>query len=259
VSGVDKMISPTAQFTEFFMNIGQAPWNNPKVRQAMEYAVNKDLLAQALTGGVSKAASQVVTPDSWAFNSDIVGKYTYDPAKAKQLLADAGYPNGLKDIKVGEIDYDYYRPLAEAVQDMLKASNIDIQLVPIPAGSIQQALYTDKTVSAAVTAFSPPSYSDPGQTLQAMFGTSGLNNPSHVTTPGIDDLLAQGAATSDQTARATAYKQVLATAMDQALVVPLYYNSGITVFNPRLKNVVVGEQPSRAASWTSEPLVYFAK
>jgi ABC-type transport system substrate-binding protein len=259
VSGIDKVISPTAQFTEFFMNYGQAPWNNPKVRQAMEYAVDKNLLAQALTGGVSKPASQVVAPDSWAFNPDIVNKYSYDPAKAKQLLAEAGYPNGLKDVKVGEIDYDYYRPLAEAVQDMLKASNIFIDLVPIPAGSIQQALYSDKSVAAAITAYSPPSYSDPGQTLQAMFGTSGLNNPSHVTTPGIDDLLAQGAATADQATRAAAYNKVLATAMDQALAVPLYYNSGITVFSPRLKNVVVGEQPSRAANWTSEPLVYAAK
>lgn len=257
--GIEYKATPTSQFTEMFVNYGVAPWNDPKVRQALQYAMDRPLLAEAMTSGKSEPASQPVPPSSWAFNPDLEGKYPHDPAKAKQLLADAGFPDGLKGIKVGNIDYDYYRPLAEAVQDMLKKSDIFIDLVPIPAAGIQQALYQDKSVSAAITAYSPPSPTDPGQTLEAKFSTNGVNNPSHTTTPGVDEALARGAATTDQAVRATAYQEALGIVMDQALSIPLYYNAGITIFGPKVRNVVVGEQPSRAANWTSEPLVYLVK
>lgn len=257
--GIEYKATPTGQFTELFVNYGVAPWNDPKVRQALEYAIDRPLLTEAMTSGKSEPASQPVPPSSWAYNPELEGLYPHDPAKAKQLLSEAGFPDGLKDVKVGNIDYDYYRPLAEAVQDMLKQSNIFIDLVPIPAAGINQALYQDKSVSAAITAYSPPSPTDPGQTLQAKFSTDGVNNPSHTTTPGVDEALAKGAATADQAVRATAYQEALQIIMDQALSIPLYYNAGITIYGPKVRNVVVGEQPSRAANWTSEPLVYLVK
>ena len=254
------MVSPIAQFTQFFMNQGQAPWNNPKVRQAMQYAIDKDPVG----AGAHRRCVQAGQPGSAAEQLGVQPRHRRHvhvrPGEGQAIVDQAGYPDGLKGVKVGKIDYDYYRPLAEAVQDMLKASNIVIELLPIPAGSIQQALYRRSRCR-------PPSRRSPRRAIpirprrcRRCSGPPVLDdNPSHVTTPGVDELLAQGAATSDQAARATAYKQVLAIVSEQALVVPLYYNSGITVFSPKLKNVVAGEQPARGADWTSEPLVYFAK
>jgi ABC-type transport system substrate-binding protein len=256
--GIEYEVSPTGQFTEIFVNYGVAPWDDVRVRQALEFAIDRDLLAEAMTGDTAEPASQPLPPSSWAHNPDVEGKYPYDPEQAKALLAEAGFPDGLS-VDIGMIDYDYYRPLAEAVQDMLKDSGFDVTLVPIPPAGVQQALYQDQTVSAAVSAFAPPSAVDPGQTLQQKFGTNGAFNPSHVTIEGLDEALAEGAATTDQAARAEAYQRVTEIAMDQALSIPLYYNAGITMYGPRVHNVTVGEQPSRAANWTSEPHVFLAE
>ncbi len=74
------------------------PFNNPTVRQAMEYAVNKDKIIQ-LMNGRGQAADQPLPPNmpGYVSKSDLQAAgayYTYDPAKAKKLLAQAGYPNG---------------------------------------------------------------------------------------------------------------------------------------------------------------------
>ena len=104
-----------------------------KVRQALEYAINRDNIVQVLGGKVLNKPLTRVIPDSLpAGRSGSFDLYKYDPAKAKQLLADAGYPNGIK-VKL------LYRNSSEgstksfqtAKQDLSKAG-IDVQGVPSP-------------------------------------------------------------------------------------------------------------------------------
>lgn len=66
-----------------------------RVRRALNYAVNKDAIAQIIMHGNMKSASQGSTPVTFGFNPDLK-PYPYDPAKARQLLAEAGYGKGLK-------------------------------------------------------------------------------------------------------------------------------------------------------------------
>lgn len=72
-----------------------SPYAKKKVREALEYAIDKEAIVNALGFGYSKAAYQDAFPGTFAFNSDIEGR-RYDPEKAKQLLTEAGYPNGFK-------------------------------------------------------------------------------------------------------------------------------------------------------------------
>lgn len=72
-----------------------SPWSNVKVRQAAEYALDKEQIAKTFGYGYWKAAYQIPVPTSPAYVSTIQNR-TYNPAKAKQLLAEAGYPNGFK-------------------------------------------------------------------------------------------------------------------------------------------------------------------
>lgn len=104
-----------------------------KVRQALEYAINRDNIVQVLGGKELNKPLTRVIPDSLpAGQSGSFDLYKYDPAKAKQLLADAGYPKGIK-IKL------LYRPSSEgsrksfetAKQDLSKAG-FDVQGVPSP-------------------------------------------------------------------------------------------------------------------------------
>lgn len=81
----------------FLRNIGNEgkPLNDVRVRQALNYAVNKDEIATAMLRGTSKAAGQGAIPGIFGYDPEIK-PYPFDPARAKQLLAEAGYPNGFK-------------------------------------------------------------------------------------------------------------------------------------------------------------------
>src|SRR5262249_7152617 len=80
--------------------IGKQPRTGPtadqRVRQAFNYALDKDLIAKTIYKGYTKPEQgQVLQPETVGFNPNLK-PYPYDPAKAKALLAEAGYPNGFK-------------------------------------------------------------------------------------------------------------------------------------------------------------------
>jgi peptide/nickel transport system substrate-binding protein len=88
--------------------VNGGPVADVRVRQALNYAVNKTSIANRLLDGRGKAATQGVTPTVNGYNDKVVG-YPYNPAKARQLLADAGYSKGLTisaDITVGSFPSD---------------------------------------------------------------------------------------------------------------------------------------------------------
>ena len=72
-----------------------SPWKDKRLRQAANYAVNKQAIVDNIYGGQATVASQHAAPISFGYNPD-VKPYPYDPAMAKKLLAEAGFPNGLE-------------------------------------------------------------------------------------------------------------------------------------------------------------------
>jgi peptide/nickel transport system substrate-binding protein len=79
----------------FTINMNSKPWDNKLVRQAANYAIDREGLSKSLLNGVATPATQVFYEGHSWFNKDAV-KYDYNPEKAKQLLAQAGYPNGFE-------------------------------------------------------------------------------------------------------------------------------------------------------------------
>jgi len=74
--------------------VPNSPYNNVKVRQAMNYAIDKEAMIDKLLGGAGTPAVTVISPMQFGYPKD-VKPYPYDPQKARQLLAEAGFPNGL--------------------------------------------------------------------------------------------------------------------------------------------------------------------
>ena len=76
------------------LNTEKKPFSDVRVRRAVNYAVNRDAIANDLLKGTATAAIGPIPPSiTWAY-TDQVTKYPYDPERAKKLLAEAGYPNG---------------------------------------------------------------------------------------------------------------------------------------------------------------------
>jgi peptide/nickel transport system substrate-binding protein len=110
----------------------KSPFADTRVRQAAQYAVDTKAINDTIFYGEHELTFQQVYKGNWAYNASIVG-YPYNPAKAKQLLAAAGYPNGFKTKLIyrssPENDQQY-----TAVQNYLKAIGIDAELEPIQTG-----------------------------------------------------------------------------------------------------------------------------
>ena len=76
-------------------NVEKKPFDNKLVRQALNFAVNKEAILKSVYQGQGQVAKNPIPPILWSYN-DKIKDYAYDPAKAKELLAKAGYPNGFE-------------------------------------------------------------------------------------------------------------------------------------------------------------------
>lgn len=77
-----------------FMNNQKAPFNDVRVRQAMNYAINKDAYVAVVKNGLASPATSIMGPATQHYKAN--DPYEYDPEKAKELLAEAGYPDGFE-------------------------------------------------------------------------------------------------------------------------------------------------------------------
>jgi ABC-type transport system substrate-binding protein len=107
-----------------------SPWNNLKVRQAAAYAINVNEYEQALFSELGTSSNnQFVPKGNWAYNPSVVG-YPYNPEKAKQLLTEAGYPNGFKTPFLGFPDATMNNRVLTIAQYLGKVGiTSDIQII----------------------------------------------------------------------------------------------------------------------------------
>ncbi|MFM9276463.1 ABC transporter substrate-binding protein [Paenibacillus jiagnxiensis] len=93
---LQKIERPSFNVAYIGFNVKKKPFDNPLVRQALNHAVNKQALVDAFFGGGAIPAKNPMPPTLWGYN-DSIQDYEYDVEKAKSLLAEAGYPNGLPE------------------------------------------------------------------------------------------------------------------------------------------------------------------
>ena len=114
------------------------PTQNKLVRQAINYAIDKETINKQIFGGFATPEGQVAQPETFGF-SPTIKAYPFDPAKAKQLLAQAGYPNGFQ--MKGEASTTVgpeFRSLGLIVQQYLKDVGIDLDFQLIGDAALQR-------------------------------------------------------------------------------------------------------------------------
>ncbi|GIW10656.1 MAG: diguanylate phosphodiesterase [Dehalococcoidia bacterium] len=128
--------------------VDPGPIADKRVRQALNYAVDREQLAKGLYRGFSQPAGYLIREGVFGYNPN-VKPYTFDPQKAKQLLAEAGYPNGFKQ------DLEYWNfsttinNTALYLQDQFKRNlNIDIELKPLESAQFVQKIYKRAPIAA---------------------------------------------------------------------------------------------------------------
>jgi peptide/nickel transport system substrate-binding protein len=120
-AGLNTAPSKSLSIMSMYMNTGKPPFNDLRVREAMEHAIDKRAIVNGVFFGIGEPVAQYMPPDYWAYDQGVSPDdpaYNYDPAKARTLLAEAGYPNGV-DFEMLVPSLDDHRAVAEAIVPML--------------------------------------------------------------------------------------------------------------------------------------------
>ena len=120
---------PSVEIMFLAMNPHIPPWNNKKLREAAAYAIDRETIVKSVFEGRAEALDGPIGPGQYGYSPDIEPKYPYDPEKAKQLVKDAGFPNGVDvDLFASADRYVNDRQSSEAVAAMLTKVGIRTQL-----------------------------------------------------------------------------------------------------------------------------------
>jgi peptide/nickel transport system substrate-binding protein len=206
------------------------PLANKKVRQALNYAIDKDALQRdVLLGFGEKLKGQVVGADATGFN-DKLAAYPYDPAKAKALLTEAGYPNGFAvTFYTSQGRYAKQKEVSEAIAGQLKNIGLDVKLQVLEWGAYFSGLPTYDVNLVGYNYF--PAMDADYVLLQFLCSSyfKVMCNPSY------DALLAQARSEADPSKRAAILQQMQQILNEEAPVVFLYQSPDIFGVAKRVK------------------------
>jgi peptide/nickel transport system substrate-binding protein len=145
-SGVKVYDVPSITQDQLGLVNDKAPFNDPKVRQALAYAIPYDSLAQNVLSGKANTPKGVWPQNSAWFDKNNPYPYNTDPEKAKQLLAEAGQSNLSFDVEISDGDADA-QALAVPVQSALRDIGVTMNIKKIPAATFSKHL-TDRSMQA---------------------------------------------------------------------------------------------------------------
>ncbi|MET4004932.1 MULTISPECIES: ABC transporter substrate-binding protein [Arthrobacter] len=187
-----------------------------EVRQAINYAIDKDAILKNVAQGFGKTTSQVFGPSSSAFVESLDGAYSYDVDKAKALLKEAGLANGFTLKMPTSSDMD--PALAPAIKDQLAKVGITVDWVDIPSAQYQPEQQSG-TYAAAFTAFGQPVVA--WSAVNSMVTENAPWNVFHSSTPETKTLIADVLA-SDEDAAGAKLAELNKYLVDNAWFAPWY-------------------------------------
>ncbi|CFP62402.1 binding-protein-dependent transport periplasmic protein [Bordetella pertussis] len=227
------------------MNTRVKPFDNVKVRQAINYAINKQALAKVAFNGYATVVDGVV-PQGVDFAYKI-GQWPYDPAKARALLKEAGYPNGFETSLWSAYNDGTSVKVVQFLQQQLAQVGIKASVEVLESGQrVQRVQQVQKPEDAKVRMYYAGWSSSTGEAdwgLRPLLSTAAfppvMNNISYYSTPKVDDSLMKALATTDRSEKAELYKNAQETIWNDAPWAFLVTQNNVYVKSKNLSGVYV--------------------
>jgi peptide/nickel transport system substrate-binding protein len=164
-------VIPSEVVNELDIQTTTKPFNNPDVVEAINYAINRQAILQVQAAGYGAIAYQPFPAGFVGYSPKLANLYPYNPTKAKQLLAAAGYSKGLSITLSAPSTDD---SLAEQLQGQLEAVGITVTIGNVSSDTETQYLYLDKTIPFAVDGTA--GRMSPVEMLDVLYSQQGLMN-----------------------------------------------------------------------------------
>jgi len=218
---VDIVVSDVLRSDFILLNTTRKPFDDVRVRRALNLAVNKEQIIQTILFGMGKVAKSTL-PIMRYYNHDIE-PYTYNPAKAKELLAQAGFPDGFKSTMLVVSGEPAAGQAAVVIQDSLKQIGVDIQISMLEGGTHWETTKSGNYDMAM--SYCTSDTLDPDQIIGFTMLTPGRADSYHTRFKNeeINQLFVQGRTTPDGPQREQIYKKLLALHYQDAPFIFLYH------------------------------------
>jgi len=220
------------------LNTTSAPLDDPKIRQAIGYAIDRDKLIKELLSGQAKTASSILPAGSWAYSTGT--QYNFDPEKAKQLLKEAGYKNEPIKFKYssGNAAFNSY---AQAIQSSLAAVGLNVQIETLDPGVLRSQLAQGQfqmNTGVWIGGNQDPIF------LKDLFTTGRIPGPnvaccnrSRYSNPEVDKLLEDAINEIDREKAKELYIKAWGIISNDLPLYPLWYPANMVVANKRINNI----------------------
>jgi peptide/nickel transport system substrate-binding protein len=210
----------------------KSPWHDRRVRLAANYAIDRPTLNQAEYLGFGQITWSIV-PRSFEFYWQAPG-YSYDPARARQLLAEAGYPNGFD---AGDYSCDAaFASIAEAVGNYLNAAGIRVKIRPLERAAFFRG-FAEKKYRGLIHS-SSAAFGNTATRIEAFVAAGGAYvYGSHV---DIDGLFREQAAELDPKRREAILHRIQQLVHDKAMFAPILASAALTGVGPRVEEAGLG-------------------
>lgn len=233
-------IEPELATYGLFMNYAKVPFDNEMVRKAFGTAIDRDAYVNGVLAGAGVPTTSWIPPGQPGYNAEIGSQYSFDPAKAKQLLADAGYADGagLPEITFTMPNSDTNRIVGQFIQDQLKQNlGVDVNFDYVELKEYFRIFGTGEH-QIVVQRWSAD-WPYPDNWLPDLFATGSGNNFDSYSNSAFDDLILQAAAETDNDTRLELYDQAHKLLVDEAGMIGLYNPVTYVLVKPDVMNYVI--------------------
>ena len=190
-----------------YLNNARAPFDNEKVRQAMSYAINRQEIMDIMADGHGTAVGSSIYPKlTKYFLPELVDYYSYDPAKGKELLAEAGYPDGFDMTIAVSSNYQPHMDTAEVVVQQLAAIGIRATVQPVDATTWYNDVYVGRQFDATITGLDAKNIT--ARAMLERFVSDNGKNFVNYNNPAYDELYVKARACADDAEQTALYQQM---------------------------------------------------
>ncbi len=211
-----------------------SPTKIKAIRQAMNYAINRPQLMMYLRNSIGIAAEAGFVPGGLpSHNAEMVKGYSFDPAKAKKLLAEAGFPEGKNLPPIKLLTIAVYADVGSFVARQLEEAGITVQVEVV-----QKSLLLEQTAKSQALFYRGSWIADypDAENYMAMFYSKNPAPPNYTRykNPVFDALYEQSLQENNDSARYSLYRAMDQLVINDAPVIPLWYDMAIHLIQPNI-------------------------
>ena len=209
------------------LNVSEPPLDDKKVRQALNYAIDKQEIASIVLGDLVKPADGILPPNFPGYDESVRG-YEYDPALARQLLEESKYGGDLENIPPitittpGSFGANVSLDMEVILQMWERNLGITAEFQQTEFATFLKDLHKGRFQMFDIGWIAD--YPDPENFLDILFHSESSNNHTHYSNPEVDELLMKARVETDTTARYALYNQAEQLILDDAPWVPLWFD-----------------------------------